>query len=1282
MSDNLRILQTDDLDALFWPPSRYGVPSAWYTHVPFAHWLVSCIQPRLLVELGTHNGVSYSAFCEAVARRRLLTACFAVDTWLGDEHAGYYGEDVYSDLNLFNNTHYAAFSQLLRCTFDEALPYFDDCSIDLLHIDALHTYQAGKHDFDTWLSKLSDRAVVLFHDTNVREREFGIWRLFGDLKQQYPTFEFLHGHGLGVVAVGTAVPPVVAELCSLEDGLVSAVRERFASLGGFWASDGPRAESNGSAQHISTLEADLQEERARIDSAMAEINSLKAELLRLNTVEVILEEERSRSNALMGEIESLKAGFLRLDTVEARLEQERARANLFIPEIESLKVELPKLNTSVTKLKEEYVRAETFAASIESVRDELRSLTSGPGPGFGRFFSWIAGWKDYNYAYQIWKLHKKKYISKDDALRNIGDKYGVRLFFILYPLFKITRLLGKDKGIIPGRIQIRRNGNLPTIDFDAEWYLKRYPDVAACGADPLEHYLKYGLSEGRLGCPSPGNFDGDWYLRCNPEVAATGMDLLEHYLVFGKAEGRLGCPPRIDIEMGPTFDSSKRTVFLISHDGSQTGAPILAFNLLEKLAERYNVVSVLLGSGSLENAFRKVSSAIVGPFSEHMRYTVSMHEPILDACRAFTPDFAIVNSIESREALIPLAEAKVPSVLLVHEFASLCPELDMRKVATHAGQIVFPARRVWEDAVEVFPWLAAHPANIVIQGQSRIPREWLDGETADDEEKRIAAVMRPDGEDDDAVVVIGCGYFDVRKGIDLFLSVAASLQQRSPSRRYRFVWVGKVSDDLYISYLTTQVKCSGLQETVRFLGEVNSLEPVYALADIFLLSSRLDPFPNVAIDAMLAGIPLVCFNRASGVAEMLSNRDDLNHLVVPYADVASAADEIERLSVDASRLQQTGSAIRNLAVASFDMDRYVDDLENLAQKAALVIGQKEEDFATIARSGLVMETYAVPPDLCLPIDQFIRLYVDESAGCGGFRCPFPGFHPGIYRNAHPELNEPPFINPLAHFIRGGEPAGPWLLDIINPKLSRSVPKPPKTTVALHLHIHYPDLTPEILRLLPTNRTRPDLFITVSSKDGFEVVTQAAAGISANIKEIMIVPNRGRDVGPLMTLLGERMIRDYEIIGHLHAKRSTCLPEPSGDNWRRFCLENLLGKQYPMMDIILGEFGRDPHLGLVFPCDPNICGWTLNRPMANALLKRMGMTVDLPDEFFFPVGTMFWARTDAIAPFLQLDYSWNDYPPEPLPYDGTILHAIERLLPFVARQRGFRVAGTFVPGVSR
>lgn len=194
------------LEAAAFNPKILGAPSAWLGHLPFAGWVIRETRPKVFVELGTHAGHSYFAFCQSVKEAGLLTKCYAVDTWSGDGvTTGNYGKEIFSEVDAHNQARYEGFSRLLQMTFDDALTYFADESIDLLHIDGLHTYEAVCHDFETWLPKLAPGAVVMFHDTMVHAENFGVWKLWLELKDRYPNnLEFVHSSGLGVLQLNNS----------------------------------------------------------------------------------------------------------------------------------------------------------------------------------------------------------------------------------------------------------------------------------------------------------------------------------------------------------------------------------------------------------------------------------------------------------------------------------------------------------------------------------------------------------------------------------------------------------------------------------------------------------------------------------------------------------------------------------------------------------------------------------------------------------------------------------------------------------------------------------------------------------------------------------------------------------------------------------------------------------------------------------------------------------------------------------------------------------------------
>jgi hypothetical protein len=193
-------------------PKRLVRPYGWIGHIPFLQWLIAEVKPNNYVELGVHTGNSFCTAAEGLKLANPSARAYAIDTWEGDHQASYYGEEIYLDLSKYIKENIAENSLMIRKYFDDAVSDFQDTSIDLLHIDGLHTYEAVSNDFTKWLPKMSNAGVILFHDIAEKSADFGVWKLWSELKIRYPSFEFDHNHGLGVLMTGSKVHPSLAEI--------------------------------------------------------------------------------------------------------------------------------------------------------------------------------------------------------------------------------------------------------------------------------------------------------------------------------------------------------------------------------------------------------------------------------------------------------------------------------------------------------------------------------------------------------------------------------------------------------------------------------------------------------------------------------------------------------------------------------------------------------------------------------------------------------------------------------------------------------------------------------------------------------------------------------------------------------------------------------------------------------------------------------------------------------------------------------------------------------------
>lgn len=425
-------------------PLRVDNISAWLEHTPFAMFLMDVLRPTVFVELGAHTGVSYGAFCQAVKQLGLETHCYAIDTWRGDAQAGFYGTDVLEDLRAYHDPIYGEFSRLIQSTFDDATKYFSDGSIDLLHVDGLHTYEAVKHDYETWLPKLSDRAVILFHDINVHEREFGVWKLWEELQSKYPSFQFLHGHGLGVLYVGRKSPGQLGSLLSASEQETQWIREFFFALGSR-LSDERETES-----HIQDLQhqlAELGNDKETLERDKKTVEERLSSQIVASEQQIRELEDSARSMAVhMNAIEHDLAEMQNSKAWKAGLLLRKFRLMLMPPEGFRFRIALG--------LRKIFVLPFVRRGENKSLEEDLDLIRSS-----GLFN-------------QAWYLENNKDVAKEkiDPLRH----------YLLFGGFE-----GRDPGPL----------------FSSSDYLDAYHDVKASRINPLVHYLKYGKSEGREALP-------------------------------------------------------------------------------------------------------------------------------------------------------------------------------------------------------------------------------------------------------------------------------------------------------------------------------------------------------------------------------------------------------------------------------------------------------------------------------------------------------------------------------------------------------------------------------------------------------------------------------------------------------------------------------------------------------------------------------------------------------------------------------------------------------------
>ncbi|MEK3789516.1 glycosyltransferase [Paenibacillus sp. FSL K6-1230] len=347
---------------------------------------------------------------------------------------------------------------------------------------------------------------------------------------------------------------------------------------------------------------------------------------------------------------------------------------------------------------------------------------------------------------------------------------------------------------------------------------------------------------------------------------------------------------QVTIESKSAVNNEKAILFIV-HDAQNAGASILSLNMIKILKSVYGkrIIAILLKGGPLEKDFAEVAEVI--SLHQHSLSFLENEKEVNDIVRSLSMSgvkYCIANSVVSSILVKTLKNNGIETISLIHELPTSIHTYNFTEAAKlaarYATKVVFPNQFVKDNFVEYFP-LDEERSLIMPQGIYKKRSKNLDKELAK------AQLHKRLGIPNDATVLLGCGYGDLRKGLDLFFKLAQELVHKKQLRHMHFVWMGE-TEGILEKWLMHDANTLGLTNNIHMIGFQSDPLPIFEGADLFVLTSREDPFPSIALEAIDNGTPVVAFKDGGGMPELVT---ELGISPIPYLDVSSMAMEVERI---------------------------------------------------------------------------------------------------------------------------------------------------------------------------------------------------------------------------------------------------------------------------------------------------------------------------------------------------------------------------------------------------
>lgn len=872
-------------------------------------------------------------------------------------------------------------------------------------------------------------------------------------------------------------------------------------------------------------------------------------------------------------------------------------------------------------------------------------------------------------------------------------------------------------------------GLRPSLQFDPVYYAKKYRDLKDGATSAFLHFVQHGARERRypnlfrellaggsvsvvrtkslfahligdkpsdeeletafetyaLDRDADGylqslpRFSSHYYRDLYPDVTRSGSDPLLHFLSHGHREGRHSSGDIVDslLPGGVPFDPEKPTIIVVVHELSRTGAPIVGLDLMRSYSAKFNVVGISGRGGDLEDEFKNLSVE----YSMDARNPTNCRVLVAEISRKFDIYFAVVNSIEATDCLPALNIEMILVVTLIHEYPQYTlPREKLARAIFFSDWIVFSSRHVqakWFDYIDsTYEFRFTH-SSVQHQPVSNSIISQLDEIAAlqKRENFRDFALDRYQVDLRDKIVIMGGGTVQLRKGVDLFLQTHLSLKWMVENghvkvpKEFLFLWIGGGFSDKDLNFgLWLNEQISHVRGAEFVIMEPNEhFHHFMAASDLFFCSSRLDPFPNVIIDAVCLGKDLMVFDDATGCGDVL-NQLKYSYLKPEYANATDAADLLARHFSSIVAKKRSRSQLVSQVRKAFVSNDLIEEIDLRLREIREWVPKDARDLMLVNALDL----------------NFLRLpfgsQFGERQGDVEVKKRFWGravrtgnqyFNPAagvnVRRTGMDTANGAGQVDCQTHRTR----------DLATGLEATSGYKVP--SLLIHYHAYYVDKLGEFFEKYRPGVRRGKVLVTTDTEEKRQTAARYIAENKINGRALRL-RNRGRDYGPMFELLEKGRFDQSDVVLHVHAKRSPDIGAAHAAQWESYLYDMLLGDD--RTQVILDMFGSDPNLGLVYPDDRHSLGWGLNAEYAQRLVLGDELSIgNAPEQF--PIGSMFFIRTSVLRRcWDDLPLAIEDLPEEPVPYDGTVLHALERLWPTLVQRQGATFSTVYAQAFSR